>query len=271
MAQMTDLRLVLLALAAALVLAGCEQKGTLNVSRPVTPEPLPPGPTRVAGVCLDTTGSTNGALTPLAKTLLQKNLTEFAGQPHGAMHFYLRTLTRDSWSPKNVVLTASIRPVSPERPEPVKKPFESYAKYQQDLDAWRREHEVVVAQQQAARADAEALLAKVAAMKLPIDRGGSDIGGCFAKFGDLEPDQSGPRSLVVLSDLERAGYQTSVPLRLANTKVTVVFWCGETRRHSGAKCEAEKQHWTRELLGGGATSVHFHDASSVPFITDVFN
>lgn len=213
----------------------------------------------------------NGALTPLAKTLLKDNITAFGSRPQGGMHLYVRTLTRDSWGPKNVVLTGGIRPVSPERPEPIKKPFESYAKYQRDRDAWRREHEVIVAQQQAARADADALLAKVAAMKLPITRSGSDIAGCFAKFGDLETDQSGPRSLVVLSDLERAGYQSDAPIRLANTKVTVVFWCGATRQHTGSKCEEVKQHWTQALLRGGATSVHFHDASSVSFITDVFN
>ncbi len=271
MTRINHLRFMLPALAAAAILGAC------GVKTPPTPAPgpaaiqlLPPGPTRVAGVCIDSTGSVGGALTPVAQTLLRNNINAFVSAPHSSsLHLYVRTLTHDSWAPKNVVLTGGIRPVSPERPEPVKKPFESYAKYQGDLNAWRRERELIVTQRHAARADADALLAKVAAIKLPITRSGSDVAGCFAKFGDLEPDQSGPRSLIVLSDLERAGYQTAVPVRLANTSVTVVFWCG-ARHHTGSKCDGEKERWTRTLLAGGATSVRFHDSSSVPFITDIF-
>jgi predicted small lipoprotein YifL len=273
--------LLLFVLTIAIGLAGCGRSApaapTSETPTPATQtstqpdgDLLPPGPIRVAGVCVDRTGSTEGVL-PMAKEILALSIPKFVSRPQGGLHLYIRPIDRNSWSPNDVLLTDGIGAVSPERNKPVKRGFESLKTFRAKMTEWERDHREIAAQQEKARADAADILRKVSRIRAAVTRDGSDISGCFAKFGDLEPKLDRARYLVVLSDLQRAGQQTTVPVRVQNTKVMLILYCGATRGQTGARCNAAKEYWHKKLKSSGAVDVRVEDATSAPFLDDAFD
>lgn len=224
----------------------------------------------VIGVLIDATASTNGALIAPGKQLIKQNLATLIARPECGRRLYVRTLTQDSWAIGNALLTAWIPPIGPEPTLAPKGIFEAMTHYRARLTVYRKARARVTRQRAAARAVVVRIGRQLDRLHIQVEDVGSDINGAFLKFGDLDTALDGPRSLLVLSDLQPAGPQSSGLPDMRGTAVSIVLYCGNAQE-TASRCQATKSFWQHRLVQGHARSVTFEDVSGALFITDAFS
>ncbi len=89
----------------------------------------------------------------------------------------------------------------------------------------------------------------------PVWDDGSDFGGCFEKAAAVLARASGPRFLVIASDMQAWGEQDLGNLSLNGVQVRVIdFWCLRV-----SECDAARAKWEPLLSAAGASSIDFYD------------
>lgn len=85
--------------------------------------------------------------------------------------------------------------------------------------------------------------------------GSSDIWGCFQKATDLFAGVTGPKYLVIASDMEIVGPQQKVKVNLNGANVTVINY----KCYDASSCYSRENYWTTALKGVHMGSMHFLD------------
>lgn len=86
----------------------------------------------------------------------------------------------------------------------------------------------------------------------------SDIWGCFQKATDLFLGATGPKYLVIASDMEIAGPQQKVKVNLNGANVTIINY----KCYDASSCYSRENFWTNSLKGDHPGSIHFLDPES---------
>lgn len=83
----------------------------------------------------------------------------------------------------------------------------------------------------------------------------SDIWGCFQKATDLFVGATGPKYLVIASDMEIAGPQQKVKVNLNGASVTVINY----KCYDASSCYSRENYWTNALKGDHPGTIKFLD------------
>ena len=209
-----------------------------------------PGPALDLGVCVDETGSLSGAALPHTKKLLHRIVGALVHPGSAPIHLYLREVAPDSYSVGAALLTANIPGVLEARHLQLS-PFAGRRVRDEVAAAYRTAKMAADASLVSAQAAAQAALRAVDV--LPSRQlGASDIMGCPAKLGDITRTDPGPKRIVLVTDFEPAGFQTSRTLRFgSDTHVDLIDYCASGV--DAPTCAALVSRWTGLVTGAGAT------------------
>jgi hypothetical protein len=142
--------------------------------------------------------------------------------------------------------------------------WESRAHYLQRVSLFTREQRTVRRERAAAERAVVQLDREIDALRVPSESVGTDLAGAFLAY-QQRASTSGERTLLAVTDLQPAGYQSKGRLSLEGVRVSIVHLCGITSYELPAECQAVRNRWQGILHHAGA-EVQFYDFTSIAFV-----
>lgn len=271
--------LALLVLTLGLVLACSAPSIVVPTPTPIpTATPIPSAAHKTIVFCADETPSYPADYFHSATNKMADWVQALVKPAQDGVTLYARWINYDSYSDQTaagaVVKVPAIGPDAP-APEqgatapPLRADLARTATIEAHLTqtAYVTQHAAIQKQVQAAQADVQKQLQQVRGMPYR-DRAPSDIWGCPQRATDLLPSNlAGAKYLVIASDMEIAGPQEDIAVRLQGVTVFVInFKCD-----SAASCYDKENYWRPALMKAGASSVTFLERSDTEALDQLFS